>query len=207
MSTRPRITVLATTSERHNRDTLPALAAALGITTERLATLRTSFIACASIDKTRPMHSRTDKTLFVAEVRAWLETELTVDDRVNIYGRQNLRYDPGYAVYLVATRFKHDANQPAIRPEHARLGPVTVAALGPERSDVGTSRTAARAGEKTVNQPGPARRKRKLACPVWARDRPRKRVGVSSDEPENSVRSAADEEFIDNVLALQNRKK
>lgn len=81
-------------------------ASALGITMERLLTLQQSFINCDTIDKTRSIRENTEKKLFIDEVYKWLEKELTDDDRRNIYGRHNLNYHPGYAVYNVATYFK-----------------------------------------------------------------------------------------------------
>lgn len=58
------------------------------------------------IDKTRSIRENREKKIFIDEVYKWLEKELTDDDRRNIYGRQNLNYHPGYAVYNVATYFK-----------------------------------------------------------------------------------------------------
>lgn len=82
------------------------LAGAVGLSEGRLMALRQAFQNSASINKTRPIKFKTQRALFAAEVRRWLETELTQEERVAIYGRPNLSYQAGFAVYQAAVWFK-----------------------------------------------------------------------------------------------------
>lgn len=99
------ISVLST-PEKHTWTTQAARISALGLDAARYATLRTSFLACDGIDKTRNTTSALAKEAFAAEVRVWLEEELSDRDRRCIYGREGVRYMPGFAVYAVVAYFK-----------------------------------------------------------------------------------------------------
>lgn len=79
-----------------------------GLTEARFFTLRTSFFACPTIDKYSNLRFNSHKTTFCSEVAAWLDGELSQEDRKNIFGRENLPYRASYAIYRVAKRFRED---------------------------------------------------------------------------------------------------
>lgn len=196
MSAHPITTFLAPTHDRRNRDTLPAMATVLGIATTSLPTLHSS---CASIYKTRATLSRADKDRFAMEVDAWIEPEFTVESHANTDGDQHVDYDPADTAFR-----KRDANQAAANPEptHAVQAQRPALAFGPKGSS--DADVSSRAGEKNGC---PARRKwRRLACPPWRKAK-RDWRDVISGEPRKPSLSAADKEFIDDVLALKNTKK
>lgn len=91
---------------RHKWKTHLERLGSLGLTEERYASLHANFNACIEIDKMRITREDPDKELFAGEVQRWLVGELTHEDRRTIYGRANLAYHPGFAVYNTMAYFK-----------------------------------------------------------------------------------------------------
>lgn len=78
----------------------------LDLTKERYASLHANFNSCLGIDKMRIIREDPEKEIFAGEVRRWLPVELTIPDRANIYGRANLCYHPGFAMYSTMAYLK-----------------------------------------------------------------------------------------------------
>lgn len=91
---------------RHRWKTAAERLESLGLSGERYGSLHANFNACIGINKMRIIREEPDKEIFAGEVQTWLHVELTAEDRRKIYGRDNLPYHPGFAMYSAMAHFK-----------------------------------------------------------------------------------------------------
>lgn len=103
----PRHQIIVTPDEGKEKwATQKDYAKALGLTEQRLIALQRLFDTNDMIDRTIVITGKAGKAIFAEQVRAWLEETLTDDDCERIYGRDNLGYEPGFAVFQAARYFK-----------------------------------------------------------------------------------------------------